>query len=429
MKKINTCMQQMKAFKFRIYPSKDQVNQLAQFFGAKRWLFNHYLAEQKHRFEAKEKHLTNFDINKLITQLKKTEELGWLKEIDDWCLKNASEDLSNAYSNFFNSIKGKRKGKKMEIPKFKKRGNQQSYRTRNIKITEEGLRLPKIKTHINIELDRDLTGCKIKSATITKTPSGKYFVSILTEVDIPLLPMSGREVGIDMGLKDLLILSDGTKFHHPEKLLAKAKQQLKKQQKKLSRKTKGSKNRDKQRIRVVKKYEKITSIRNDYYHNISTHLVKNYDAIYMEDLNVAGMIRNRKLSRAIHEPAWSTLSSMIEYKSDWYGKTYYRISRWTPSTKTCSCCGHKLESIGMSVREWTCPSCGTHHDRDLNAALNIKNVGQMDLYNKKLSDAIADLDISDIPVALQKMTSKIERSSDLSLVNHGSEQTTRSLVV
>ena len=419
-------MQQLKAFKFRIYPTENQANQLTQFFGAKRWLFNHYLAEQKRRFESKEKHLTNFDINKLITQLKKTEELGWLKEIDDWCLKNASEDLSNAYSNFFNSIKGKRKGKKMEVPKFKKRSNQQAYRTRNIKIDEQGLKLPKIKTYINIKLDRDLTDCKIKSATITKTPSGKYFVSVLTETDIQLLPMSGREVGIDMGLKDLLILSDGTKFHHPEKLLAKAKQQLKTQQKKLARKAKGSKNRDKQRTHVAKKYEKIASIRNDYYHNISTHLVRNYDAIYMEDLNVAGMIKNRKLSRAIHESAWSTLSNMIEYKADWYGKTYYRISRWTPSTKTCSCCGHKLESISMGVREWTCPSCGAHHDRDLNAALNIKNTGQMDLYNKKLSDAIADL--VEIPVALQKMTSKIERSSDLSLVGHGSEQTTRLVV-
>jgi putative transposase len=420
-------MQQLKAFKYRIYPNESQQVQLAQFFGAKRWIYNHYLSVQKQRFLAKEKHLTNFDINKLITQQKKEPDTAWLRDIDDWCLKNASEDLSNAYSQFFASITGKRRGKPMELPKFKKRSNQQSYRTRGIKITDKGLKLPKIKSYINICLHRPITGT-IKSATITKTPSGKYFVSILCESPVELMPMTGREVGIDMGLQHLAILSNGIKFRHPEQQLAKTKQLLKRQQKKLSRKTPGSKNYEKTRIRLAEKHARITNQRNNYYHNISKYLVSNYDAIYVEDLNVSGMMKNRKLSRKIAESAWATLSRMIEYKCAWYGKTYYRINRWTPTSKTCSNCGHKLESLGLAVRNWTCASCGTEHDRDINAAQNIKNTGQLDLYNKKLSDAIADMELI-IPMALQKMTSKIERSSDVLLVSHGSEQAQRSSVV
>ena len=400
-------MQQLKAFKYRIYPNEQQQAQLAQFFGARRWVYNHYLSEQKRRFEAKERHLSNFDINKLITQKKKEPDTAWLRDIDDWCLKNASEDLSNAYDAFFRSIKGQRKGKKMELPRYKKRSAHQSYRTRGIKITEQGLRLPKIKTHININLHQPIQGT-IKSATVSKTPSGKYFVSILCESDVELMPMTGREVGIDLGLKHLAILSNGIRFAHPEPQLAKTKQLLKQQQKKLSRKTRGSKNYEQTRIQVARKYEQITNTRNNYYHNISKYLVSTYDAIYMEDLNVSGMLKNRKLSRKIAESAWSTLSSMIEYKCAWYGKTYYRINRWIPSSKTCSSCGHKLDSLELGVRNWTCTACGKVHDRDINAAMNIKNTGQQDLYDKTISDATADMGA--IPRALQKMTDKIERS-------------------
>lgn len=405
-------MQQLTAFKYRIYPNEQQQAQLAQFFGARRWVYNHYLSEQKRRFEAKERHLSNFDINKLITQKKKELDTAWLRDIDDWCLKNASEDLSNAYDAFFRSVKGQRKGKKMELPKYKKKSNQQSYRTRGIKLEEKGLKLPKIKSHININLHRPITGT-IKSATITKTSSGKYFASILCETNVELMSMTGREVGIDMGLVDLAILSNGIKLAHPEQQLAKTKQLLKKQQRKLSRKTRGSKNYETTRIQVAKKYEQITNIRNNYYHNISHYLVSTYDSIYVEDLNVAGMMRNRCLSRKIQESAWSTLSSMIEYKCSWYGKTYYRINRWIPSSKTCSSCGHKLESLNLGVRNWTCTACGAEHDRDINAAMNIKNTGQWDLYDKTISDATADMGV--IPVALQKMTNKIERSH----VQHG----------
>lgn len=412
-------MQQLKAFKYQIYPNAQQQVQLAQFFGAKRWVYNHFLALQKQRFANKEKHLSNFDINKEITQIKKETNTSWLRNIDDWCLKNASKDLSVAYQSFFDSFKGKRRGKKMKIPRFKKRSNQQSYRTRGIKLTEKGLKLPKFKSHINIKLHQPIQGT-IRSATISKTPSGKYFVSVLCESSVDLMPMTSREVGIDIGLKDLAILSNGIKFNHPGQQLAKTKQLLKKQQKKLSRKTRGSKKYERTRVSVAKKYEHITNIRKNYYHNISKYLVSNYDAIYVEDLNISDMLCDRKLSRKIQESAWSTLNSIIEYKCLWYGKTYYRINRWIPTSKTCSSCGHKLEKLSLSVRSWTCPNCGEIHDRDINAAQNIKNTGQQDLYNKILSDATADMGV--IPMALQKMTIKIEKSETFISVSCGSGQ-------
>ena len=419
-------MKQLKAFKYRIYPTENQKTQLAQFFGAKRWVYNYFLAIQKQRFLNKEKHLSNFDMNYLIVDLKKQSETTWLNHIDSIALQNATEDLSTAYNNFFRSLKGECRGKKMEPPRFKKRNNQQSYRTRGIKLEERGLKLPKIKTHININLHQQITGA-IKSATISKTPSDKYFISILCESDVELMPTSGREVGIDMGLSNLAILSNGIKFQHPEQQLAKTKQLLKQQQRKLSRKTRGSKNYEQQRVQVAKKYEQITCIRNNYYHNISKYLVSNYDSIYVEDLNVSGMMKNRCLSRKIAESAWSTLSSMIEYKCSWYGKTYYRINRWTSTSKTCNNCGHKLEKLDLSVRKWTCSSCETEHDRDINAAMNIKNTGQIDLYYQTISDATTEM--AEMPMALQKMTGKIERSGICVPVSRGSGQAQRSLVV
>jgi putative transposase len=400
-------MQELVAFKYRIYPTDQQKHQLVQFFGAKRWIYNHYLAEQKRLFESKQKHLSNYDIHKLITQLKKQSDTQWLNEIDDWCLKNASEDLANAYAQFFASITGRRKGKKMELPKYKKRTGHQSYRTRKIKVTEQGLKLPKIQSYININLHRPISGT-IKSATVSRTASGQYYISILCETPIDLKPMCGREVGIDLGLKDLAILSNGIKFAHPERLLAKTKQQLKTKQRQLARKKRGSKNYEATRVQLARLYQQITNQRNSYYHELSHYLVTNYDAIYVEDLNVAGMLKNPCLSRKIHESAWATLSGMIEYKCAWYGKTYYRINRWTPSSKTCSSCGHVLQSLSLDVRSWTCPVCGEIHNRDINAAQNIRNTGQLALYDRLISDAIAEMGA--IPMALQKMTTKIERS-------------------
>lgn len=408
-------MQQLIAYKFRLYPTKEQEQTLAQFFGAKRWIFNHYLHENKQRFMVKEKHLSNYDINNDITALKKLPDTSWLKDIDSILLQNASEDLHNAYQGFFNSLTGKRKGPKLAAPKFKNRDSRQSYRTRGVKVDFDNgsVRLPKIK-EVKAVIHRPITGT-VKSTTVSKTPSGQYYISLLVDEDINLLPATGKEIGIDLGIKDLAILSNGLKFQSPIKLLEKANQQLKKEQRKLSRKTKGSKNRAKQKLRVAKLHQRMTNVRTAYYHLISHYLVNNFDAIYMEDLNVKGMLQNRRLSRVIHESSWSTLVSMISYKAGFYGKTFHQIGRFVPSSKTCSCCGHKLEKLSLSVRTWACPSCLTEHDRDLNAAQNIKNFGQIDVYDQVITSQATGEEDLNVPMALVKYTSKIERSSAASV--------------
>jgi putative transposase len=417
-------MKQLLAFKYRIYPTKDQEILLSKTFGCKRVIFNHYLEVQQTRYKNKEKNLSHFDINKDITKLK--DEKEWLREVDSVALQSSAEDLTKAYDNFFKSVTGKRKGPKISPPKFKNKHSRQSYRTHYVHVNEDGtLHIPKIKS-VKAAIHREIPeGSIIKSATISKNPDGRYYASILVETEVALQPMTYREVGCDLGLKDLLITSDGLKFKRPDELpnIARTKQLLKLKQKQFARTVKGSKNHESLRLQVARLYSKSTRQRNEYYHLVSRYLVDNYDSIYVEDLSSKNMLQNRKLSRAIHEVAWSTLSGMIQYKSSWAGRTYHRIDRWYPSSKTCSCCGHKLEKLDLGTREWTCPSCGVHHDRDLNAALNILQVGQADCYGEAMkSQAIGDLGL-EIPTALQKMIVKIERSNVM-LVGHGSGQAT-----
>ena len=239
--------------------------------------------------------------------------------------------------------------------------------------------------------------------------------------------MTGNEVGIDLGLTDLIITSDGYKFKRISKRLEKTNLSLKRSQRKLARKTIGSKNYEKKKIECAKKYAKITRIRNDYYHNVSNYLVSNYDAIYTEDLNVNGMMKNRKLARVIQEASWSTLVGMIAYKANWSGKTFHKIDRFVPSSKTCSHCGHKIEKLSLDVREWDCPQCHTHHDRDINAAINIKNFGQQDCYDTIISsDGTSDVGVK-IPMRLMKFVVKNESSRSNDLVDDGISEAAWSL--
>jgi putative transposase len=414
-------MKQLLAYKYRIYPTEEQQILLSKTFGCKRVIYNYYLEIQETRYKNKEPRLSHFDINKDITKLK--DEKEWLREVDSIALQSSAEDLTKAYDNFFKSVTGKRKGPKISPPKFKNKNSRQSYRTRSVRVNEDGtLRIPKLKI-VKAVIHRKIPeGSIIKSATISRNPDGRYYASILVETEVALRPMTGKEVGCDLGLKDLLIMSNGMKFKRPDELsnIARTKQLLKAKQKQFARTVKGSKNHDALRRQVARLYSKGTRQRNEYYHLVSRYLVDNYDSIYVEDLSSKNMLQNRKLSRAIHEVAWSTLANMISYKSSWAGKTYHRISRWYPSSKTCSSCGHKLETLDLGTREWTCPDCGTHHDRDLNAAMNILQVGQSDCYGEEMkSHAIGDL--GEIPLALQKMIVKIERSNGV-LVGHGSGQ-------
>jgi putative transposase len=423
-------MKQLLAYKYRIYPTEEQQILLSKTFGCKRVIYNHYLEIQETRYKNKEPRLSHFDINKDITKLKKEKE--WLYEVDNAALQSSAEDLTKAYDNFFKSITGKRKGPKISPPKFKNKHSRQSYRTHYVHVNKDGtLHIPKLKS-VKAAIHREIPeGSIIKSATISRNPDGRYYASILVETEVALQPMifrkigceAGlREVGCDLGLKDLLIMSNGVKFKKPDELpnIARTKQLLKLKQKQFARTEKSSKNHDILRHQVARLYSKSTRQRNEYYHLVSRYLVDNYDSIYVEDLSSKNMLQNRKLSRAIHEVSWSTLTNMISYKANWAGRTYHRIDRWYPSSKTCSSCGHKLETLDLGTREWTCPSCGVDHDRDLNAALNILHVGQIDCYGEATkSHAIGDL--GEIPMALQKMTSKIERSNDV-LVGHGSGQ-------
>lgn len=257
----------------------------------------------------------------------------------------------------------------------------------------------------------------MKSCTVSKERSGRYFISILCEIDEPeLKTMTGNEVGIDLGIKDLMIMSTGHKAHQ---LDTKTKvEKLKQLQRMHARTQKGSANREKLRVRIAKKHAEITDARNWYYHNLSRWLVDNFDSIYLEDLNVAGMIKNRKLSRSIHQASWSSLVRMIEYKSADAGRNFHKIDRWFPSSKTCSCCGYKNTELKLSDRSWKCTDCGTEHDRDFNAADNILKQGQIDCYNTPLETHGEEVML---PKPLMKMISKTERSSTEVGVNHGIE--------
>lgn len=416
-------MKQFIAYKYRIYPTDEQQVLLSKTFGCKRVIFNHYLHEQQERFKNKEKHLSNYDINKDITKLKETKE--WLREVDSIALQMAAEDLSVAYENFFKSITGKRKGPKIAFPKFKSKHSRQSYRTRGVRINKNGtLQIPKLKTVKAIIHRKIPDNSIIKSTTISKNPDGRYYASILVETELRVQSMTNKEVGCDLGLKDLLITSDGIKFKRPNDLpyIAKTKQLLKAKQKQFARTNRSSNNHKKLRLQIARLYSKITRQRNEYYHLISRYLVDNYGSIYVEDLTVKNMIQNRKLSNAIHESAWSTLTNMISYKSSFAGRNYYRIDRFYPSSKTCSCCKYKLEKLDLVTRKWTCPNCGEKHDRDINAATNILLIGQNDCYGEAMkSQATGDLELK-IPMALQKMAVKTERSGICLSVGHGSGQ-------
>lgn len=392
-------MKQLLAYKYRIYPTEDQQVLLGKTFGCKRVIFNHYLNEQQGRYKNKEKHLSNYDINKDITKLKETKE--WLCEVDSIALQMAAEDLSVAYENFFKSVTGKRKSPKIAAPKFKTKHSRQSYRTRGVRINENStLQVPKLKA-VKVVIHRPIPDNSIiKSTTISRNTDGRYYASILVETDLQLQPMTGKEVGCDVGLKDLLITSDGLKFKRPNDLphIAKTKRLLKAKQKQFARTNKGSKNHERLRLQVARLYSKLTRQRNEYYHLVSRYLVDNYDSVYVEDLSSKNMLQNRKLSRAIHEVAWTTLTGMIAYKSSFAGRTYHRINRFFPSSKTCSSCEYKLEKLDLGTRAWTCPNCGTHHNRDINAAKNILRVGQIDCYGEEISQATGDLGV--IPPAL-----------------------------
>jgi putative transposase len=358
-----------KAYRFRLYPNKEQQVLLAKHFGATRWIYNYALSKKTSSYQKDKTNLSRFDIQKDIPLLKSKEETQWLKEINSQSLQASLENMDSAYKKFFKEKKG--------FPRFKsKQDNRQSFsipQSTKVYFESNQIEIPKFKTFIKARLHRKFEG-KIKSSTITKTPTNKYFISILVEVDAEIPNkkpiVESKAIGIDLGIKTFATLSNGIEIENP-KHLRKAMCRLKKAQRKLSRKKKGSNNRDKQRMIVAKMHEKVSNKRNDFLHKTTHYLVSNYDTICLETLKASNMMRNHKLAQALSDISIGQFNEYIEYKAEWMGVNIKRIGQFQPSSKICSC-GVINTKLKLSDRVWTCESCGTKHSRDLLASQNIK---------------------------------------------------------
>lgn len=360
----------LKGYKYRIYPNKEQEILIQKTFGCVRFVYNNVLSYKIDKYKNENISLSKIDCNNYCNRVLKNE-YNWLKEVDKYSLTNSIINMDNAYQKFFKEHSG--------FPKFKsKKDNHKSYKTNftnnNIEVDfiNNNIKIPKLKW-VKSKIHRKFTG-KIKSATISQNPSGKYFVSILVDTENIQLPKNNNKIGIDLGLKEFAITSNGELISNP-KYLRKSEKRLSKLQKDLSRKQNGSKNRNKCRLKVAKLHEKISNQKKDFLHKLSTRLICENQVIVLEDLKVKNMVKNKHLSKSISDVSWSEFVRQLEYKSGWYGRTVIKIDTWYPSSQICSNCGHKDGKKELSVREWTCPICGTYHDRDINASVNILNEG------------------------------------------------------
>jgi putative transposase len=359
-----------KAFKYRFFPTDAQAAQLAGTFGCARFVYNQALEYRSKSWQQEKKSIGYHDTALKLTEWKQEPEKAFLSEVSSVVLQQSLRNLDTAFTNFFE--------KRAQYPKFKSRRHRQSarYATNAFTFRDGRIILAKQSEPLDIVWSQPLPDdAKIINLTISRDTSGRYFVSILVETAVKPLKKAKAEIGIDVGVKTLATTSEGEKIENPRPLV-KYEERLQILQRRLSRKVKDSNNRKKVRLRVAKLHAKISDTRRDTLQKFTTKIIRENQAIFVEGLNVVGMVKNHNLAKHIADAAFGEIFRELEYKAAWYGRTYLPLERFFPSSKLCSSCGHLLDELPLSVREWDCPACGVHHDRDVNAAINIKKAGQ-----------------------------------------------------
>lgn len=393
----------LKTYEYRLYPNKEQQTLFAKHFGCSRFVYNYMLNYKTKLYETEQKNINKFEMCSLITKMKKQEEYSWLKEVNSQSLNVSIYNLEKAYTGFFRDKKG--------YPNFKSKYSEQTFACPQFVTADfknNKVNLPKFKTPIKCIFSRTFEG-KIKTCTIKKTRTNKYFISILVDDGLkePEKPIITKEstIGIDLGIKDFAILSNGNKIKNP-KLYRNQEKRLKVLQKRAGKKQKGSKNRQRANLKIVLLHEKIHNQRKDFIYKTIRYLFDKNQAntFCLETLNTSGMMKNHKLAKSIQDVSWNMFNQTLEGKCNLEGKNILRIGKFEPSSKTCSNCGHIMDKMSLDIREWTCPKCNTKHDRDINAAINIKQIA---LYKE-----FSGLGQPDGPVEMSELSESKKQESD-----------------